>query len=83
MNKDDEVLYTEFEKNQENLLNLMDRLCRLDFALENIARMCSVLRMGMESPDFSDQTDAAACMWILEYLLETMKAESSESSLSS
>lgn len=82
MNKDDEVLYAEFRKNQENLLNLMDRLCRLDFALENTARMCSVLRMGMESPDFSDQTDAAACMWILEYLLETMKAESSKASLS-
>ncbi len=65
----------EFEREQRKVLDLMDRLCETGVVLEEIARMCSVLRLGMESPDFCDHKDAAACMWVMEHMLNYVREE--------
>lgn len=64
-----------YEKNQRKILELMDVLCETGVALEAISRMCSVLKLGFESPDFCDGKDAAACTWVIEQLLDWIHNE--------
>lgn len=55
---------------QRKALEMMDVLCETGVALEATSRLCTVLRMGFESPDFCDGRDAAACVWVIGQLLD-------------
>lgn len=61
--------------NQVKILQLMDALHECGGTLESLAGLCSVLRLGFESPNFCDNTEAADCMLIMEYLLNVIKKE--------
>lgn len=63
------------EEAEKKILELMDLLCETGVAVETLARMCSVLKLGFESPDFCDGKDAAACVWVIEQLLEHIGTE--------
>lgn len=63
------------EKAEKKILELMDLLCETGVAVETLARMCSVLKLGFESPDFCDGKDAAACVWVIEELLDHIGRE--------
>lgn len=66
---------SEGEEAEKKILELMDLLCETGIAVEALARMCSVLKLGFESPDFCDGKDAAACVWVIEQLLERIGTE--------
>ncbi|MCI7100235.1 MAG: hypothetical protein MR966_15335 [Lachnospiraceae bacterium] len=63
------------EAADKKILELMDVLCETGVAVDTLARMCSVLKLGFESPDFCDGKDAAACVWVIEQLLEWIGTE--------
>lgn len=63
------------EDPERKILELMDILCETGIAVENLSRMCSVLKLGFESPEFCDGKDAAACIWVIEQLLEQIGTE--------
>ena len=63
------------EEAEKKILELMDILCETGVAVEMLSRMCSVLKLGFESPDFCDGRDAAACMWVMEQLLDGIGKE--------
>lgn len=63
------------EEAEKKILELMDILCETGVAIETISRMCAVLKLGFESPDFCDGKDAAACMWVMEQLLDWIGKE--------
>lgn len=63
------------EDPDKKILELMDILCETGIAIETLSRMCSVLKLGFESPEFCDGKDAAACIWVIEQLLEWIGTE--------
>lgn len=72
----------EVKKYRQERLELMDALCRTGVALDAVSRMCSVLRLGFDSPEFCDGRDASACMWVLERVVDQIKAENIDKVLS-
>ena len=66
---------SDHEKSRRRILELMDTLGETEVSLEAISRMCSVLKLGFESPDFCDGRDAAACAWVIEHLLDWIRKE--------
>lgn len=64
-----------YEKERRKALEMMDALCETGVALESMSRLCSVLKLGFESPDFCDGRDAAACIWVMGQLLDWICAE--------
>ena len=63
------------EDPDKKILELMDILCETGIAIETLSRMCSVLKLGFESPEFCDGKDAAACMWVIGQMLEWIGTE--------
>lgn len=63
------------EEERRKALEMMDVLCETGVALEAMSRLCSVLKLGFESPDFCDGRDAAACIWVMGQLLDWICAE--------
>lgn len=63
------------EEAEKKILKLMDILCETGVAIDTLSRMCAVLKLGFESPDFCDGKDAAACMWVMEQLLDQIGKE--------
>lgn len=63
------------QKANRRLMELTDVLGEIDMDLEAVSRMCAVLKLGFESPDFCDSKDAAGCMWVMQQFLDWIQEQ--------